>query len=164
MRLSRSPWPKQTHISEVIVVDLICSHEHRFEGWFASHEDIETQAACGLLTCPSCGSSEVRRLPSAPHVARSNAPAPQPIAAKEPPSPANTAAAAQLQQMLKTLREHAAKAEDVGQRFPEEARKIHYGDAEERAIRGTASTSDTMALLEEGISVLPVPPDKQDLH
>lgn len=71
---------------------------------------------------------------------------------------------AQLQQLFAALRERAAKAEDVGKRFPEEARKIHYGDAEERAIRGVASASDTMALIEEGISVLPVPPEKQDLH
>lgn len=143
-------------VPDVIVVDLICSNEHRFEGWFASHEDFEAQSANGMLGCPVCGVREVRRLPSAPHVARSGtAPVPEPTA----PEPASL-----LQRLQDALRERAAQAEDVGNRFAEEARKIHHGDAEERAIRGVATAADAVSLIEEGISVLPIPPAKKDMH
>ena len=152
----------------MLVVDLVCSSEHRFEGWFSSHEDLETQRERGLLTCPVCGAREVRRLPSAPHVSRGGISTPQ-RAVATPPETLHTPTppidpAKQLQHLMDTLRQRAAQAEDVGQRFADEARKIHHGDAEERPIRGQASAKETISLLEEGISVLPVPSDKKDLH
>jgi hypothetical protein len=144
----------------VIVVDLICSAEHRFEGWFASHDAFDAQSANGSLSCPVCGAQEVRRLPSAPHVARSASQPSAPVTPKgDAPNPGQV-----LQQLINALRDRASQSEDVGERFANEARKIHYGDAEERAIKGVATMRDTLELIEEGISVLPVPPPKEDLH
>lgn len=132
----------------MIVLDLLCSAGHRFEGWFASQEAFSSQRETGLLCCPDCGSHEVSRLPSAPHIQRSGI-------APGPARPANPAAA---------LRQLVSESEDVGPRFADEARKIHYGDAAARPIRGMASVRDTLGLLEEGISVLPLPVPKEDLH
>ncbi|MDP5241355.1 DUF1178 family protein [Uliginosibacterium sp. 31-16] len=140
----------------MIVLDLECEQAHRFEGWFASAQAFEQQHARLMVTCPVCGSHDVQRKLSAPHVARSSA--------------ADTAPAAQpdqtriLAKLIDVLRDHGIDSEDVGQHFAEEARKIHYGDAEERAIRGKASLGEALKLLEEGISVLPLPPAKEDLH
>lgn len=133
----------------MIVLDLLCAAGHRFEGWFASPEAFASQQEGRQLSCPVCGSQEVSRLPSAPHV--------------------QTRAAAPAQRnegeaLLRRLHELAGKSEDVGARFPDEARRIHYGDAQMRPIRGQASLSDTLGLLEEGISVLPLPAKKEDLH
>lgn len=147
----------------MIVLDLSCTNAHRFEGWFASRADFETQAAGGLVACPICGSTEVHRLPSAPHVVTRSAPdAAQPARSQgaHPPSPTPAALVAEF---VGTLRRLAHAAEDVGDRLPEEARRIHYGEAEARDIRGAASKGDIEALLDEGIMVLPVPAD-EDLH
>jgi hypothetical protein len=142
----------------MIVFDLSCSNEHRFEGWFSSAEDFATQANGGDVCCPVCGSSNVARQLSAPHVSTGKRAPSENSAAL---SVANSAA------MLKEkFIEYVLKnTEDVGSRFPQEARRIHYKEAEERAIRGSASPKDVSALREEGIDVMPVPslpvaPDK----
>lgn len=140
----------------MIVLDLSCDREHRFEAWFASSEAFEAQRAAGLVGCPHCGSSDVRRLPSAPYVQTSSHSAPA-----APATPYPQAIAARL---IETLRSAAARSEDVGERFAEEARRIHYGDSEERAIRGKAGREEMIDLIEEGIPILPVPPDKDDMH
>lgn len=141
----------------VIVLDLICDQEHRFEAWFASSTAFEDQQARGLVECPHCGSHQLRRLPSAPYVQRSSAgPAPAPEARPDPRQVLHT--------LMEAVRQSARNSEDVGQRFAEEARKIHYGDAEDRAIRGRSRPEEIRSLLDEGIPVLPVPPDKTDLH
>ena len=140
----------------MIVLDLCCDREHRFEAWFASSEAFETQRAAGLVGCPHCGNSDVRRLPSAPYVQTSSHSAPA-----APASPDPQAIAARL---IEALRSAAARSEDVGERFAEEARRIHYGDSEERAIRGKADREEMIDLIEEGIPILPVPPDKDDMH
>ncbi|MDQ7990997.1 MAG: DUF1178 family protein [Candidatus Dactylopiibacterium sp.] len=134
----------------MIVLDLLCDAGHRFEGWFASSEAFEQQRGARQVSCPLCNGSEVRRLPSAPHVQRAT-----------PSTPTTDAGPAQL---IDRLREVARLSEDVGERFPDEARRIHYGEAEARSIRGQASARETRALLDEGIVVLPVPADKDDLH
>lgn len=139
----------------MIVLDLCCDREHRFEAWFASSEGFETQRAAGLVGCPHCGSSNVRRLPSAPYVQTSSHSAP----AAASPDPQAIAA-----RLIEALRSAAASSEDVGERFAEEARRIHYGDSEERAIRGKAGRDEMIDLIEEGIPILPVPPDKDDMH
>jgi len=139
----------------VIVLDLSCDQGHRFEAWFASSDAFEDQLARGLVSCPHCGTHQVRRLPSAPYVQTSSHARP-PVAEPDP-----QAIAAKL---IEALRAAARQSEDVGERFVEEARRIHHGDAEERAIRGQAKPSDMIELLEEGIPILPVPPDKDDLH
>ncbi|MDB5799832.1 MAG: hypothetical protein JWL63_771 [Rhodocyclales bacterium] len=159
----------------MIVVDLICEHEHRFEGWFAHGDDVESQQRRGLLTCAICGSHDMRRLPSAPHVQRSGAGQAQPETQSGPTDKVDTASTGAssmangeaqhlLQLLVKKLHENAAKSEDVGEDFAVEVRRIHFGDAEERAIRGLATAKDVTSLLDEGISVLPIPVAKEDLH
>ncbi len=152
----------------MIVFDLHCANAHRFEGWFASAAAFETQLERGLIACPVCGATEVHRLPSAPYVQTGHGvpdapPAPTPVGALV----GNTLAVQpheMVARVLSQLRSLARGAEDVGERLPEEARRIHYGETEARDIRGSASRDDVEALLEEGILVLPVPPAEEDMH
>jgi hypothetical protein len=150
------------------IYDLLCAGEHRFEGWFNSAADFASQKKRGLLSCPSCGTAEVRRVPSASRVN---------LGVKAPPAPAASPAASQapagaegkdafaIAQMLysRMVDELLAKSEDVGTAFPEEARKIHYEQAPARSIRGKASQEQHDELVEEGIPVarLPIPPTDQ---
>jgi hypothetical protein len=135
------------------VLDLQCPHGHRFEGWFASAEDFESQAAKHLVECPICGAKEVSRLPSAPRLNLSGASGAQPAAA------ANASPAQQEWQAraMRALREVLEKTENVGDRFAEEARRIHYNEAPARNIRGVTIPEDAKALVEEGIDVMPLP-------
>jgi hypothetical protein len=134
------------------VLDLQCPHGHRFEGWFASADDFEAQAAKHLVECPICGAKEVSRLPSAPRLNLSGASAAQPAAA------ANGSAAQEWQaRAMRALREVLEKTENVGDRFAEEARRIHYNEAPARNIRGVTTPEDAKALVEEGIDVMPLP-------
>lgn len=136
------------------VLNLQCSHAHGFEGWFASEDDFQGQLARGLVECPLCGDTQVSKLPSAP---RLNLGASEPKEAA-PKQEVMSAPNAQLQAAwMQLVKQVVANTEDVGERFAEEARKIHYGETEERGIRGQASREETQALLEEGISVLPLP-------
>lgn len=138
------------------VFNLVCDQGHRFEGWFGSGEEYERQQREGLLACPACASTQVGRLPSAPYIGKA-----RPAAADVPaaPVPAARQPVANLDaQTLAKLVDHIVRnTEDVGGRFPEEARKIHYGEADERRIRGTASTEEVASLQEEGIDVLALP-------
>ena len=132
------------------VLSLRCMHDHRFEGWFGSEEDFESQRARALVSCPVCGDVDIAKLPSAP---RLNVSARKPEA--EPVSPDRaTAVQAAWRQVVQQV---MAQTEDVGERFPEEARRIHYGEAESRGIRGQASREDAQALREEGIEVMALP-------
>ncbi len=143
----------------MIVYDLLCENAHRFEGWFASPEAFSHQHDAGQLACPMCGSSSVQKQPSAPYV-RSGG------------GNDNGQAVLANPELLETMRKKFVEfvlqhTEDVGGRFAEEARAIHYKDAPDRAIRGQASQQDTKALQEEGIEVfaLPVPVlPKDKLH
>ena len=159
----------------MIVLDLSCANEHRFEGWFASSAAFEEQRARGLVNCPVCNTAEVRRPPSAPYVQTRSAQTPASSGAQASSAPALPTRApatpvsglpspAAVAELLGTLRRMAKSAEDVGERLPEEARRIHYGEAEARDIRGAASRDEVEELLEEGIVVLPVPPQDDDLH
>jgi hypothetical protein len=143
----------------VIVLDILCDSGHRFDGWFASSDAFREQCQRQLVQCPHCQSTGVSLLPSAPHVRRGAAADP----GGESRAPALPAApAAQLFQALAQL---ARQAENVGTRFPEEARRIHYEEAPARNIRGQASAGETMELLEEGILVLPAPvPHEDEFH
>jgi hypothetical protein len=140
------------------VLNLQCSHAHAFEGWFGSEDDFRDQLARGLLECPMCGDVEVAKMPSAP---RLNLGAPEPQPQRLPAAPKHevvSAPNAQLQAAwMQLVKQVMANTEDVGDRFAEEARKIHYGETEERGIRGEASREETQALLEEGIGVMPLP-------
>ena len=127
----------------MIIVDLSCHDSHSFEGWFKSLAVFEEQLESGLITCPCCGSSEIRRIPSSVNMARSEK---REIQQSGNPTP--------YRQFLSYLNSHC---EDVGTDFAREARKIHYMESPERAIRGKASQSDVDSLTEEGIEVLRLP-------
>lgn len=141
------------------VLNLQCRHAHGFEGWFGSEDDFQDQLARGLVECPMCGDAQVTKMPSAP---RLNLGAAEPRPPQQPgKQEVVTASSAQLQAAwMEIVKQVVANTEDVGERFAEEARKIHYGESEERGIRGQASREDTQALLEEGIAVLPLPMPK----
>ena len=137
------------------VLNLQCSQSHGFEGWFASEDDFQGQLARGLVECPLCGDAAITKMPSAP---RLNLGASVPAAAAPAKQEVVSAPNAQLQAAwLQLVQKVLANTEDVGERFAEEARKIHYGETEERGIRGQASREETQELLEEGIGVLPLP-------
>jgi hypothetical protein len=129
------------------VLDLRCANGHRFEGWFGSDEDFMEQNGSGLVECPLCADKLVTRMPSAPRLNLSSSAA-EPVPAR----PADLQAA-----WMKAVRQVIANTENVGERFAEEARRIHYGEAEQRGIRGQASREDRQALEDEGIEVHPLP-------
>jgi hypothetical protein len=141
------------------VLNLQCAHAHAFEGWFASEDDFRGQLARGLVECPLCGDAAIVKLPSAPRLnLGATEPAPAASANSQPKQEVMSAPSAQLQAAwMQLVKQVMANTEDVGERFPDEARKIHYGETEERGIRGQASKEETQALLEEGIGVLPLP-------
>lgn len=150
----------------MIVLNLCCDSNHMFEGWFVCAEDFESQLVIGKVLCPLCGSSAIARRPSAPYVQRGEKSTEQGGAKDEPRQPVAKLPDATMQAaVLKLVREMVNSAENVGKAFPEEARKIHYGEAEERSIRGVASLDEADALLEEGILVVPLPwPGDDTLH
>ena len=158
------------------VLDLECGQQHVFEGWFGSENDFQDQLTRGLVQCPLCGDATIVKRLSAPRLnlsgafdgARENAreksidverenaredtvPARQDLVAGPQVDPALAAA---WMAMAKRI---IANTDDVGDKFAEEARKIHYGETKERSIRGQASAGETQALLEEGIAVMPLP-------
>ena len=132
------------------VLNLRCAHDHRFEGWFASEDDYASQQGRGLVECPLCADKACERLPSAPRLNTSNL--------REKAADSSGAVTVQ-DAWMRAVRHVLSSTEDVGERFPEEARRIHYGETEGRGIRGRASREDADALREEGIEVvsLPVP-------
>jgi hypothetical protein len=137
------------------VLNLRCAHGHGFEGWFASNEAFDTQLAAGLVECPVCGDTAIVKLLSAPRLNLGNPKAPAEAA---PAVPSQAPAELSLEaRWMRAMREVIAKTEDVGDRFAEEARKMHYGETEERGIRGHATPEQTEALLDEGIAVMPLP-------
>lgn len=162
---------------------LVCDKRHEFESWFANSAAYDKQAKRGLVACPLCGSAKVEKALMAPRLTRggaaatrqeTSAPAPVPSASSEaapaaaPPATPVAMMSPQEQefrQKLRELRDHVVRnAENVGPRFPEEARKMHYGEAEHRSIYGIASPEDAKELHEEGIpfSPLPILPDERN--
>jgi hypothetical protein len=135
----------------LIRFSLVCDNDHAFEGWFSEGADFDRQVAAGFLTCPTCNSAAVSKSLMAPSVS---------TARRKDEKRAVAMDMAQKQVMAK-LREAVtaikANAEDVGEKFPEEARKIHYGEADARGIIGKASVEDVRALVDEGIEVAPLP-------
>ena len=140
------------------VLNLQCSHQHAFEGWFGSEEEFQGQLSGGLVACPVCGDVAITKMPSAPRLNLGAAqPQPQAEHKREVMAMPNSDIQAEW---LKLVRHVMANTEDVGESFAEEARRIHYGESEERSIRGQASLEETQELLEEGIGVLPLPVPK----
>ncbi|MER1939734.1 DUF1178 family protein [Castellaniella sp. FW104-16D08] len=146
------------------VFDLACEHDHVFEGWFASQETYDKQLADGLVRCPVCQSSSITRRVSAPHLNVSHLRS-QPMAAQSPAGQGRAAVAApssqqlaQLQaEVLRQIRQVVRQSDNVGARFADEARRMHTGEIEERPIRGTASVEECQELVEDGISIMPIP-------
>lgn len=154
------------------VLDLQCVQSHTFEGWFASEDDFVSQCARGLVLCPLCGDASVQKKLSAPHLKlstnrRDNRASPaqalpgQPIVTAGPVASAQPVATADVDPSLTALwmelaQRIVASTQDMGDSFAEEARRMHYGETEERAIRGQASVDEARALVEEGIDILPV--------
>jgi hypothetical protein len=163
------------------VYNLACPLSHRFEGWFASEEDCLAQQNKGMLACPICDSTEITRMPSAPHIAKSSSSKDIPTsteltvassAATDHAGVSGTLSGdvlaltggdhsqleAQVQAaFLKGMRDLMGKSEDVGGSFAEEARKIHYKESPERSIRGQTTLDEAEALLDEGIEIMAIP-------
>jgi len=132
------------------VLNLRCANGHGFEGWFASEDDFLDQNGRGLIECPLCADRVVTRMPSAPRLNLSGA--------REPEAPKVPAVEADLQAMwMKVVRHAIENTDDVGERFAEEARRIHYGEVEARGIRGQATPDEREALRDEGIEVMSLP-------
>lgn len=135
---------------------LFCDNGHEFDGWFAGSEDFDRQLASGFLTCPICNSAKVSKGLMAPSVS---------TARKQDERKAlmmDGARKAALEKLKSAVAEIRANAEDVGERFPEEARKIHYGETKERGIFGSAKAEEVIDLLEEGIEIMPLPDLPED--
>lgn len=169
------------------VLDLQCRQQHSFEGWFGSEDDFQSQLARGLVQCPMCGNADISKKLSAPRFNLGKTAAPMPTNETVPtskneankalaiasgditekshtnslpaklPNLSPEASAAMQSAWLEVAKHVMANTEDVGSSFASEARKIHYGEADERAIRGQATPDQTMELLEEGIDVMPMP-------
>ena len=150
------------------VLNLQCHHQHDFEGWFASEEAFQTQWSQGLIECPICGDHQISKMLSAPRLnlltsrtqSAPDAASDLPVTPASAPSTAvtpSTMPADMQAAWLKMVQHVMSNTEDVGTQFAEEARKMHYGEAEERGIRGHVSPQEPQALLEEGIGVLPLP-------
>ena len=161
----------------MIKYTLVCDKKHEFESWFADSAAFEKQAKRKLVACPACDSTKVEKAIMAPRVAAKKgrvpiempAPAPEATPATPVPAPAPVAMISPIEQefraKLKELREHLVKnADNVGEKFPEEARKMHYGETEHRSIYGVASPDEAKDLLEEGIECHPLPvlPDERN--
>ena len=144
------------------VLNLQCGLRHTFEGWFASEDDFQGQMGRGLVECPLCGDKGITKMLTAPRLnlgsARSDPAALSMVGAPGVTDQVPEPTSENLQAVWINLVRHVmSNTEDVGKRFAEEARKIHYGESQERAIRGQASRQETADLLEEGISVVPLP-------
>jgi hypothetical protein len=157
----------------MIRYSLICEKQHDFEIWFKNSADYDKQQKRKLVTCPACNSAKVEKALMAPSIGRSSrkgaaAPAPEAAPPAEAPTPAPSEtktpvamvspAEQEFRAKLKELRDHLTKnAENVGGKFPEEARKMHYGEKEHRSIYGEASPQEAKELLEEGVELHPLP-------
>jgi hypothetical protein len=151
----------------MIRYNLRCERGHVFESWFQSSSAYEIQEKRKLVNCPSCGSAKVERAIMAPQIVSKKsreraAPAPVAATSTEVTAPASTplmmAQERELRVKLRELRDHIVKnADNVGERFPNEARKMHYGDIEHRPIYGEASPDEARSLIEEGVEVSPLP-------
>jgi hypothetical protein len=132
------------------VIDLRCHNGHGFEGWFASDDEFLEQNGRQMIACPLCADTVIVRLPSAPRLNLSGVRegVPATVVATSPDPQA---------QWLKAIRHVLANTEDVGERFADEARRIHYGEVPERGIRGQATPDEREALRDEGIEVMPLP-------
>ncbi|MAS13770.1 MAG: hypothetical protein CMH69_10730 [Nitratireductor sp.] len=141
----------------MISFNLICEHDHAFEAWFRNNADFDAQNERGLVSCPHCGTSSVQKALMAPAVSTGKRREQIALAMGEQ----QKKALAQLKELSKKVRENA---DYVGDRFAEEARKIHFGETEARGIYGEATSEEAASLLEDGVEFMPLPlfPDDQN--
>jgi hypothetical protein len=137
----------------MIIYDLVCPRQHRFEGWFDNLDDYEQQFAAGLLSCPMCGAEGVHKLPTASRINNRSA--------EDGGKAADNGGA--LRELLRHVHDYVDRNfEDVGNRFAKEALRIHRGDAEPRNIRGQARAEEVKALDEAGVETAALPPRPVD--
>jgi hypothetical protein len=141
----------------MIIFELTCGQRHRFEGWFGSSEDFARQSESQMVRCPVCDDAEVVRVPSAKVRVGSDSTTTPAASVSVATAPTQQSVAGLPIEVIAKLREIVRNTENVGPRFPEEARKIHYDEAPARAIRGQASKEESEALAEEGIDVATLP-------
>jgi hypothetical protein len=164
----------------MIRYSLVCERTHDFEIWFKNSADYDKQSKRGLVSCPACGSEKVEKALMAPSLgrgtkrkSRSEIAVPAEISAPDTPAPVENKAPVammspqerEFRTKLKELRDHLTKnAENVGDKFPEEARKMHYGETDHRSIYGEASPKEAKELADEGIEFHPLPmlPDEHN--
>jgi len=148
----------------MIKYQLQCDRAHEFEAWFKSISDFDRQAGSGLVACPACGSTSVERRAMAPAIVRRHSATPSAGDAMQATAGGSPGALPPIDVLRAWKRQVLANSEDVGEKFADEARKIHYGDADERAIRGQTTPEDAEALHEEGVpfGILPVLPEEQN--
>jgi hypothetical protein len=147
----------------MIIFDLQCVNDHRFEGWFKNTSEFESQLSSAMIHCPVCGTEQITKLPSASHLSLGKATPQQTIVPQSKPAPPMQ----DMNVLLRKLHEHVKQNfEDVGSEFSTEAKRIHYGETEERNIRGNATKEEVEELQEEGIMAFPLPnlPDKDKLN
>lgn len=139
-----------------------CPQQHEFESWFRSSADFDTLVAAGMVACADCGSVAIEKLPMAPALLKSSAP----VRSAQPVTPPDPTTAEGRKEIVRQLREFKAaieaNAENVGSRFADEARRIHYGEADERNIYGASTADEVRGLAEEGIDFGIVPPLPED--
>lgn len=141
----------------MIVYELTCERDHGFEAWFKDSAAFDSQSAEGKLICPVCESRNVNKAIMAPAVSGTKT--------KGAPTPSAPDAMRKMTQFMTGLRKYVQdNAEYVGPRFPEEARKIHYGETEDRHIYGEATLDEAIELAEEGVDVAPLPPDPSETN
>ena len=151
----------------MIRYSLRCDKDHSFESWFQSSSAYDSQVKRKLVTCPVCGTAKVDKAIMAPRIVskkgRDKTPVPVETSAEAAvpvaeSTPLMMAQERELRAKIKELRDHIVKnADNVGERFPNEARKMHYGDIEHRPIYGEASPEEAKALIDEGVEVAPLP-------
>lgn len=142
----------------MIKYTLACDNGHSFEGWFSSSADFDRQAELGLVSCPACGSVSVAKQLMAPSVSTARKRDETKVLMLDQ---ARKEAVAKIRELVTAIRENA---EDVGEKFPEEARKIHYGEAEQRGLIGQTTVDEAKALLDEGIEIAPLPVLPDDVN
>jgi hypothetical protein len=150
---------------------LRCEKDHAFESWFQSSSAFDSQVKRKLVTCPACGSDRIEKAIMAPRIVGKKgreraAPSPAPVPAEAPATESTSLMMAherELRAKIKELRDHIVKnADNVGERFPNEARAMHYGDKEHRPIYGEASPEEARSLVDEGVEVSPLPTLPED--
>jgi hypothetical protein len=146
----------------MVVYNLLCKKKHTFEGWFPSFEDFQKQAEKKLISCPTCGTTKVEKMPHAcaVHVKKEQPPPPTKIPEQTPPAPPT---AAEFKEMLIRVHHYVKENfEDVGNRFASEAKQIHKGEAEERPIHGTATIEEAKEMADEGVPFVALPKPELD--